>query len=161
MREQGRDRADETTNYQVLHQRVRVAFVIGVLGMLALVGSFEEVAAQIPSWSVDGFQAPADPRWGPITVRDVEAAYRLLRGNHPGAAPELHDLAFQHRLNSAHVLALSRARTVTSYQGYIAVLAGFATDMGDKHIWSRPTFVVNIPRWAKIIVSKRGGLGGL
>jgi hypothetical protein len=30
--------------------------------------------------------------------------------------------------------------------------------MGDKHIWSRPTFVVNLPRWAGIIVSKRGDL---
>jgi hypothetical protein len=29
------------------------------------------------------------------------------------------------------LLALNRVRTVTSYQGYIAVLAGFATEMGD------------------------------
>jgi hypothetical protein len=28
--------------------------------------------------------------------------------------------------------------------------------MSSKHIWSRPTFVVNLPRWAGIIVSKRG-----
>ena len=89
-------------------------------------------------------------------MRDVEAAYRLLRDNHPGAAPELHDLEFQQRLKNAHTLALKRAGTVTSYQGYLFVLAGFATDMGDKHIWSRPTFVVNLPRWAGIIVSKRG-----
>ena len=112
--------------------------------------------AQIPSWSVDTFQAPADPRWSAIATQDVEAAYRLLRDNHPGAAPELHDLEFQLRLKNAHILALERARTVTSYQGYLFVLAGFATDMGDKHIWSRPTFVVNLPRWAGIIVSKRG-----
>jgi hypothetical protein len=112
--------------------------------------------AQIPSFGVDAFKAPADPHWRGVTVGDVEAAYRLLLDNHPGAAPELHDLAFQQRLNAAHGLALSRARSVTSYQGYLFVLAGFATDMGDKHIWSRPTFVVNLPRWAGIIVSKRG-----
>ncbi len=112
--------------------------------------------AQIPSWGVDIFQAPADPRWSPIAVQDVEAAYRLLRDNHPGAAPELHDLAFQQRLEGAHALALRRAHTVTSYQGYLFTLAGFATDIGDKHIWSRPTLVVNLPRWAGIIVSKRG-----
>ena len=111
--------------------------------------------AQVPSWGVDAFQAPADPRWRPIAEQDVEAAYRLLRDNHPGAAPELHDLAFQQRLSNAHTLALKRARAVTSYQGYLFVLAGLATDMGDKHIWSRPTFVVNLPRWAGIIVSKR------
>jgi Peptidase family S41 len=112
--------------------------------------------AQIPSWGVDTFQAPAEPRWGATATQDVEAAFQLLRDNHPGAAPELHDLEFQHRLKNAHTLALKRARTVTSYQGYLFVLAGFATDMGDKHIWSRPTFVVNLPRWAGIIVSKRG-----
>jgi hypothetical protein len=113
-------------------------------------------SAQIPSWGVDTFQAPADPRWSAIATQDVEAAFRLLRDNHPGAAPELHDLEFQRRLENAHTLALKRARTVTSYQGYLFALAGFATDMGDKHIWSRPTFVVNLPRWAGIIVSKRG-----
>lgn len=113
-------------------------------------------SAQIPSSGVDSFEAPADPHWSGVTIGDVDAAYRLLRDNHPGAAPELHDLAFQRRLNDAHALALKRARTVSSYQGYLFVLAGFATDMGDKHIWSRPTFVVNLPRWAGIIVSKRG-----
>jgi hypothetical protein len=84
------------------------------------------------------------------------SAEAIRSHNRPGAAPELHDLAFQQRLNNAHMLALRRARRVTSYQGYSAVLAGFATDMGDKHIWSRPAFVINTPRWAKIIVSKRG-----
>jgi hypothetical protein len=112
--------------------------------------------AQIPSFNADTFEAPADPRWSSLTIGDVEAAYRLLRDNHPGAAPELHDLAFQQRLNDAHSLALKRARTVTSYQGYLFTLAGFATGMGDKHIWSRPTFVVNLPRWAGFIVSRRG-----
>jgi hypothetical protein len=112
--------------------------------------------AQLPWWNIDEFEAPADPRWSPIAVRDVEAAYRLLRDNHPGAAPEMHDLSFQQRLNDAHSLALKRARGVTSYQGYLFALAGFATDMGDKHIASRPTFVVNLPRWAGIILSKRG-----
>ena len=133
------------------------------LGPAAILAAFLATAvavpaafAQIPSWGVDTFQAPADPRWGPIATQDVEAAYRLLLDNHPGAAPELHDLQFQERLKNAHALALKRARTVSSYQGYLFVLAGFATDMGDKHIWSRPTFVVNLPRWAGIIVSKRG-----
>jgi hypothetical protein len=123
---------------------------------LALLASAPSTFAQIPSWGIDTFQAPADQRWSPIATQDVEAAYRLLRDNHPGAAPELNDLAFQLRLKNAHALALQRARTVSSYLGYLFVLAGFATDIGDKHIWSRPTFVVNLPRWAGIIVSKRG-----
>ena len=124
-------------------------------GVLAAATAAPGAFAQIPGWNIDGFQAPADPRWGPIAVEDVEAAYRLLRDNHPGAAPELHDRAFVDRLNHAHSLALKRARTVSSYQGYLFALAGFATNMGDKHIWSCPTFVVNLPRWVGIIVSKR------
>jgi len=123
---------------------------------MTLTGGHFEGSAQILSWGVDTFQVPPDPRWGPITVGDVEAAYRLLRDNHPGAAPELHDLAFQNKLRFAHALALKRARTVTSYPGYVAVLTSFAANMGDKHIWDRPTFVVNTPRWAGIIVSMRG-----
>ena len=112
--------------------------------------------AQIPGAGLDAYQAPPDAHWTSIAVEDVEGAYRLLHDNHPGAAPELHDLAFQARLTTAHALALSRARTVTAYQGYIATLAGFATDMDDKHIWSRPSFVVNLPLWTGVIVSKQG-----
>jgi hypothetical protein len=137
------------------HMKSKLCTVFMLVG-LAAAAAVPAAYAQIPGWNIDGFQAPADPRWGPIAVRDVEAAYQLLRDNHPGAAPELHDLTFVARLNSAHSLALKRARSVSSYQGYLFALAGFATDMGDKHIWSRPTFVVNLPRWAGIIVSKRG-----
>jgi hypothetical protein len=124
--------------------------------LLFTIAAAGEAAAQIPSWSVDAFRAPPDPRWAAITTRDVDAAYKLLRDNHPGAAPELHDLDFQHRLADGHRVALDRAKTVTSYEGYAAVLAGFAIAMGDKHIWSRPTFVVNLPRWPRFVVSKRG-----
>jgi hypothetical protein len=123
---------------------------------LALAGTAPASFAQIPGRNIDDFHAPADPRWSATASQDVEAAFQLLRDNHPGAAPELHDLEFQQRLKNAHTQALKRAHTVNSYQGYLFVLAGFATDMGDKHIWSRPTFVVNLPRWAGIIVSKRG-----
>jgi len=120
-----------------------------------LIAAAGDAAAQIPSWSVDTFHAPPDPHWALVTARDAEAAYLLLRDNHPGAAAELHDLDFQRRLAQGHGVALARARTVTSYEGYAAVLAGFATAMGDKHIWSRPTFVVNLPRWPRFIMTKR------
>jgi hypothetical protein len=123
---------------------------------LAGVGS---AYAQILSAGVDdspGFHAPADERWRPIAAKDVDAAYQLLHDNHPGAAGEMHDNTFAHRLEEAHTRALERAGTVDSYQGYAAVLAGFATEMGDKHIWSRPTFVVNMPRWPGFLISKRG-----
>jgi len=126
------------------------------LAALAVFGAAPPASAQIPSLGVTTFQAPPDPRWREITAGDVEAAYRLLRDNDPGASPELHDLVFQRRLEDGHRTALERAGAVTSYQGYLAVLAGFANAMGDKHIWSRPTFVVNLPLWVGIIVSKHG-----
>src|SRR5579862_1757428 len=115
-------------------------------------------AAQIPGPGLDSYRAPPDRRWGPITATDVEAAYELLRDNHPGAAPALHDTDFRERLQSAHAAAKARAAQVTSYQGYLATLAAFAVAMGDKHIWSRPTFAVEMPRWPGFIVSKRGNL---
>jgi hypothetical protein len=112
--------------------------------------------AQIPSVGVDGFVPPPDPRWASITARDVDAAYKLLLENHPGAAPSLKDTAFQHQLADAHAKALRRALLAHSYPGYIFTLSGFATSMGDKHIWSRPTFTVAFPLWTGLIVSLRG-----
>lgn len=135
--------------------------MMGVLTAWLVVSGVAPAFAQIPSAGVDdsaGFRAPPDARWQQIAVEDVNAAYQLLHDNHPGAAREMHDSIFVHTLDEAHAQALRRAGKVESYQGYLAVLAGFATAMGDKHIWSRPTFVVNLPRWPGMIVSKRGNL---
>lgn len=134
-------------------QKLSLARLLAVV--LAVVAA-PAVFAQAPSWDAATFKAPADTRWSHIAGQDAQAAYELLRDNHPGAAPALHDLAFQELLKNARTRALERARTVTSYQGYLFVLAGFATDMGDKHIWSRPTFVVNLPLWTEFLISKRG-----
>jgi Peptidase family S41 len=123
---------------------------------VALLFSAGHSSAQIPSHNFASFRAPPDTRWRTITLGDVEAAYRLLRDNDPGASPELHDTQFVQRLESAHRMAQSRAQSVNSYPGYLAVMAAFATAMGDKHIRSRPIFVMNLPRWPGFIVSKRG-----
>lgn len=131
-----------------------ICSLVTALGLCAVAPA---ARAQIPFAGEDSFQAPAEARWKAITAGDVRAAYRLLRDNHPGAAPELHDTDFTARLASAYTLALTRANKVESYQGYLAVLSGFAVSMGDKHIWSRPSFVVNTPLWPGFIVAKRGG----
>jgi hypothetical protein len=123
------------------------------LALLALVGPAQ---AQTPSLNGATFEAPPDPRWRAITSADLEAAYRLLRDNDPGASPELHDTMFLRRLEEAHHAALQRAQSVTSYPGYIAVMTSFANGMGDKHIRSRPTYVVNRPKWPGFIVGKHG-----
>jgi hypothetical protein len=123
---------------------------------LLMLSSLSTAFAQIPSAALERFEPPADPHWKSIAVGDLNAAYQLLHDNHPGAADELHDSAFIRELGEAHTRALARAKTVNSYQGYLAVLAGFATELGDKHIWSRPTFVLYLPRWPQMLVSKRG-----
>jgi hypothetical protein len=134
----------------------KLQICVAIFFLAVICTSPTKLAAQIPSYGIDTFQPPADLHWATIAVHDVEGAYKLLKDNHPGAAPSLHDVTFEQTLAKAYLLALSRARSVSSYEGYIATLAGFATDMGDKHIWSRPTFVVAYPRWAGLIISKRG-----
>jgi hypothetical protein len=111
---------------------------MSLLIALVLFGIGQNSSAQVPSWGVDSFRAPADPHWRQIAVIDVNAAFDLLSQNHPGAATELRDLNFQHRLTAAHVAALNRAQRVSSYQGYVATLAAFANSMGDKHIGAGP-----------------------
>jgi hypothetical protein len=127
----------------------------GVLAV-GLAGNSGPALSQLPSLNGATFQAPPDPRWRAITLTDLEAAYRLLRDNDPAASPEFHDTAFMRRLEDAHSTALAKAKRVTSYPGYIAVMANFANGLGDKHIRSRPIFVTNRPNWPGFIVSKRG-----
>jgi hypothetical protein len=94
--------------------------------------------------------------WRAATVDDVEAAYRMLREDHPGAAPEVGDRQFQKTLLEAHTLAASGALQVDSFAGYAATLARFANAFGDKHVRSRPVLEVARPDWAGLIVSRRG-----
>jgi hypothetical protein len=97
---------------------MRAGLLAGVLWSFVAVGW-----AQTPDVAVETFHAPADLHWRVIATGDVKAAYRLLKENHPGAAPELHDAAFLQRLNSGYALALERAGKIDSYQGYLATLS--------------------------------------
>jgi hypothetical protein len=94
--------------------------------------------------------------WRASAIDDVEAAYRMLREDHPGAAPEVGDGQFQKTLEEAHTLAASGALQVDSFAGYAATLARFANAFGDKHVRSRPVLEVAKPDWAGLIVSRRG-----
>src|SRR6201996_3216572 len=94
--------------------------------------------------------------WRASASDDVEAAYRMLREDHPGAAPEVGDRQFQKTLEEAHTLAASGALQVDSFAGYAATLGRFATAFGDKHIRSRPVVEAARPDWAGLIVSRRG-----
>lgn len=98
---------------------------------------------------------PVDSTWKQRTERDVEAAYRLLKDNHPAASADAHDPAFVKRLNKAHTIAVQRAASVTSLGGYNATLRGFAYSMGDGHIWSHPKSEESDINWAGIVIAKR------
>ena len=99
---------------------------------------------------------PAPRYWQGLTRTDVDAAYALLHDNHPGASIELDDAAFRGRLSRAYAQAKARALKVSSFEGYVATLGGFATAMGDKHIWSRPLFARDSRLWAGLLMARRG-----
>lgn len=98
---------------------------------------------------------PPGPEWAERTRVDVEAAYVLLRDNHPGALPEVGDAEFVRRLEAARATALERAAQVTDVGGHRAVMNGLAVTMGDAHIAFQPA--VNVPyRWAGLVMGKTG-----
>jgi hypothetical protein len=103
-----------------------------------------------------GLAAEGAAFWRDAAVADVAAAYRLLRDNHPGMVPAVGDAGFRNAVEEAHAQAARRAGSVVSYDGYAATLAAFADALGDKHIWSRPTFLVGRPDWAGLLMSRRG-----
>ena len=100
--------------------------------------------------------ADAAAHWRALTLMDVDAAHAMISEDHPGAAEELGDVRFQRQLASAYAAARARAAEVTSYDGYVATLAGFSVSLGDKHIWSRPLYVPDTRDWAGILIARRG-----
>lgn len=101
---------------------------------------------------------PADAagHWRAFTEMDLEAAYALVRDNHPAAVPAVGDDAFRAALDKAIATARDRAARVDSYAGYAAVLNGFAVSLGDKHIWSRQVLRPAVYRWPGLAIARRG-----
>ena len=106
---------------------------------------------------------PADDRseavaaWKTLAETDLSAAYELIRGSHPAAAPELDDTGFQAQLEESYALARSRIDKVEGFNGYRAVLTGFANGLGDKHIWSRAQLSRPAYYTASFVPALRGG----
>jgi hypothetical protein len=94
--------------------------------------------------------------FGALTRLDIDAAYRLLKDNHPGALPEMKDAQFVSDLEAAHALALQRSDTVRNLDGYLAVMRGFAYAMGDGHINVVPHQRAGKTRWAGIATARHG-----
>lgn len=119
-----------------------------IFAALACLLAASQVRAEEPP------SAAAVWRWA--AEADVEAAARIIGGDHPAMVPEVGDTGFRDAFEAAHKLAAERARTVDSAESYAAALGGFAVALGDKHIQSRPTLLAARPKWAGIIVAKRG-----
>jgi hypothetical protein len=117
--------------------------------ILALLGAMGAAPAGLAQVDVAGY-------WRTLTLMDVEAAHRMLAEDHPGAAKEVGDEKFQRSLASAYAKAKERAAKVTSYDGYVATMAGLSVGLGDKHIWSRPLYSLDRPEWPGIILVRQG-----
>jgi len=94
--------------------------------------------------------------WQTLTRNDVEAHYRLLKDNHPGAAAEAKDPAFVATLEAAHSQALARAAKVDGVFGYVATVAGFAHAFGDSHINNGQVIQPRTVSWPGIVAARRG-----
>lgn len=94
--------------------------------------------------------------WVSMTQQDVQAAYQILLEDHPAMSPLVGDKSFRDRVEYGRALALSRASQVLSYEGYLAVMAGFANSAGDKHVWSRASLQSDSLEWPGFVVSLRG-----
>lgn len=94
--------------------------------------------------------------WQRLTRTDVEAAYRLLKDNHPAALRAVGDRIFTSALQRGHRVALERAATVTDFPGYVATLKAFADGMGDGHIASQPLYSPLLLKWPGLVAARRG-----
>ncbi len=122
-------------------------YFIALISFLAATVAAAETPNSIQTQAVDF--------WRAATRADVEAAYTLIKENHPGALPEIGDTAFRAALETAHAAALTRAADVTSFEGYTATLAAFGVALGDKHIGSRPLYNSTRVEWSGLVTAKR------
>jgi hypothetical protein len=121
-----------------------------------LTASFILLAVAACAAAAEPHKLGAASFWRAATETDVAAAYALIEENHPGVLAEVGDSAFRRALEEGHAAAVARTPAVTNYEGYTATLGAFADALEDKHIWSRPTYLVARPEWAGILLSKRG-----
>jgi Peptidase family S41 len=129
---------------------------LGGFALALLIGAI--AAAGLRELQLDdaAAKAAAAEHWSALTKIDVDAAYELLKNNHPGATPEAGDAEFRSTLDAGHARGLERAAKVTNFDGYVATLGEFANGMGDGHIGSRTLYPPQAVQWAGIVAAKQG-----
>ena len=100
---------------------------------------------------------PFAKAWHDMAAVDSNAALKLIEENHPGAAPELGDVAFETRLALAQHHVAERLPKVKDFGGYSALMDGLAADFGDGHIWSSAIIKWGVVRWAGIVPAREKG----
>lgn len=99
------------------------------------------------------------PNWSAIAQADIEAAYEILRTNHPG----MHDPknpGFAAQLAEARSAAIARTAKVVSPGGYVAAVQSFTTALQDGHVGMRvefrPPLENQVLRWPGFYSAWRG-----
>ncbi len=100
---------------------------------------------------------PIENAWHTIAVKDSDAALALIETDHPGAARELGDTAFQAHLALAKAHIAERLPKVTDYPSYSALMAGLAADFQDGHIWSNAIVGAQRINSSGILLIRRDG----
>lgn len=95
--------------------------------------------------------------WRALARIDGRAALALIRENHPGAQPVLHDTVFLENLDRAQRHLEERLAQVTNYDGYNAVMEGLAADFRDGHIWSQSLAKPRSRTWTGMVVVREAG----
>jgi hypothetical protein len=106
-----------------------------------------KAAAQQPS-------APA--AWRDLTLADLDAAHDIIARNHPGAVTDAQDTTFQRALAEGLRVGRARARSVATYEGWLATLRAFAVGFGDPHIAVQPRLAPSSVRWPGFAVGRQG-----
>ena len=100
---------------------------------------------------------PPTAAWRSIATKDSPAALALIEANHPGAAPDLGDLAFQAKLRVAREHVAERLPRVSDYPAYAALMAGLSADFRDGHIWNNAIVGAQRVETAGVVVVRQGG----
>lgn len=104
----------------------------------------------------DAARAAAAEHWRSLARLDLDAAYALLKDNHPAMVPELGDSAFIARIDAAYAEAQKRIASIDNFYGLRAVLEGFGNASGDKHVGAGFGLMRQYPLWPNFLVSQRG-----
>jgi Peptidase family S41 len=96
--------------------------------------------------------------WSQAAQRDVEAAYIILRDNHPGMVDPATP-GFLRQLDRARATGLDLAKRVTTPMGYDAAIAAFGNELQDGHASANailPLSLRPVRNWPGFVPAWRG-----